>query len=204
MRRTQHWNDIYQAMQATDVSWFQTTPTTSLSLVADSGVMTTAPLIDVGGGASTLIDHLLAAGYEDITVLDIAKSALAQANARLGTDAADVHWLVGDVTTIALPENQFALWHDRAVFHFLTDVAERARYVAQVERVIRPNGTLIVATFAEDGPERCSNLPVQRYSTEQLAAQFGRSFTLEQTAHEAHTTPWGSVQKFVYVRLRRN
>lgn len=198
-----HWEQVYASKPADTVSWYQARPDTSLAFIAESGTAYDAPLIDVGGGASTLVDHLLAEGYSDLTVLDLAAQALAQAQARLGpASARQVQWLVEDATRFA-PSRQYALWHDRAVFHFLADDAARAAYVEAVRRSLAPGGTLIVATFAADGPSRCSGLDVSRYDADMLYAQFGHDFEREAAGRDLHETPWGSSQAFTYLRLRR-
>jgi SAM-dependent methyltransferase len=198
-----HWEQVYTTKTADAVSWYQPHPETSLALIADSQLPHDAPLLDVGGGASTLVDHLLDAGYTDISVLDIAASALSQARARLGADKAQrVHWLVDDVTRFT-PSRRYALWHDRAVFHFLTDDALRTAYVAALRRSLAPGGTLIIATFALDGPVRCSGLDVVRYDADGLHACLGDDFERMASGREMHLTPWGAEQAFTYLRLRR-
>jgi SAM-dependent methyltransferase len=157
----------------------------------------------VGGGASTLVDDLLAEGYTDLTVLDLSSAALAVAKQRLMKHGDCVHWLEGDITRVELPIHRFDIWHDRAVFHFLTDPADRHAYVERVMHSVRPCGHLIVATFAEDGPEKCSGLPVMRYQPETLHAEFGDAFQLVGHEKEAHHTPSGTVQQFVYCHFRK-
>lgn len=198
-----HWQRVYDTKAPDAVSWFQPTAERSLALIRRvlPGA-TSGPIIDVGGGASVLVDDLLDAGYGDVTVLDLAGSALATAQARLGTRAAAVRWLEADVRTAALPAHHYAVWHDRAVFHFLTDAADRAAYVRQVQHAVRPGGYVLVATFAEDGPTKCSGLPVARYSAEQLHGEFGGEFTLLASEREEHPTPTGAVQGFIYCLCR--
>ncbi|MFC3652930.1 class I SAM-dependent methyltransferase [Dyella humi] len=199
----QHWEQVYQSKAADAVSWYQAHPTTSLAFIADSALALDSPIIDVGGGASTLVDHLLELGYSNVTVLDISAPALLQAQARLGASKArQVHWLPEDVTRFA-PSRSYALWHDRAVFHFLTDAAARGDYIATVRRSLAPGGTVIVATFAADGPDRCSGLQVTRYDADTLWALFGSEFERVATGRDMHVTPWGSTQAFTYLRLRR-
>lgn len=199
----QHWDQVYQSKAADAVSWYQSHPNTSLAFIADSQLPLDAPLIDVGGGASTLVDHLLDLGYTDITVLDIASQALANAQARLGAaKAQQVHWLAQDVTHFA-PSRSYALWHDRAVFHFLTDDDTRAAYLAALRRSLAPGGTVILATFAADGPTHCSGLEVARYDADTLCALFGSEFERMASGRDLHVTPWGSTQAFTYLRLRR-
>lgn len=198
-----HWEQVYETKPADAVSWFQTRPNTSLMFIADSGLSPDAPVIDVGGGASTLIDHLLDLGYANVSVLDISAHALAQAKTRLGAARARrVHWLVQDVTRF-VPPQPYALWHDRAVFHFLTDEAAKSAYLAAVRRSVAPGGTVILATFAADGPTQCSGLQVTRYDANTLSALFGSEFARVATARDMHVTPWGSIQAFTYLRLRR-
>ena len=162
-----------------------------------------AAIIDVGGGASTLVDDLLANHYSAVTVLDLSAAALAEAQTRLGEVASRVQWLVGDITQIALPVHAFDVWHDRAVFHFLTRPEDRQAYVDTVLRAVKPGGHVIVATFAEDGPLECSGLPVMRYGPTELHAQFGAPFALVKHEREEHHTPFGTVQKFVYCYCRK-
>lgn len=199
----QHWDLVYGSKAADAVSWYQRHPDTSLAFIADSQLPYDTPLIDVGGGASTLVDHLLDAGYTDISVLDIAAHALSRSQARLGAGKAPrVHWLVDDVTGFA-PSRRYGLWHDRAVFHFLIDDASKAAYLAALRRSLVPGGTAIVATFAADGPARCSGLDVARYDAEALHACFGDEFERMASGRDVHVTPWGAEQAFTYLRLRR-
>jgi SAM-dependent methyltransferase len=200
--RQQHWQGVYTRNAADEVSWHQEHPTVSLDLVRASDVGPEGRLIDVGGGASTLVDHLLDLGYRAITVLDIAGSALAAARRRLGERASLVEWVEADVTT-SQPSTRYDLWHDRAVFHFLTEAADRAGYKIALGAALRTGGAAIIATFAPDGPERCSGLPVVRYSPESLTAELGPGYRLEQVEHEDHHTPAGRTQHFVYCRFRR-
>ena len=193
---------VYQAKRADEVSWFQRDPAVSRDLIQRVAPDRSSRIIDVGGGASTLADALLAAGYSALTVLDIAGGGLAQARARLGEIAGRVQWMAGDVRTIDLLAAAFDVWHDRAVFHFLTDPRDRAAYARQLRTAVRPGGHAIVATFAEDGPERCSGLPVVRYSPEALRLELGEPFELIDSVRERHTTPSGSSQSFVYCLLR--
>lgn len=202
MSEKQHWERVYETRPADAVSWFQPSAERSRALIQRVAPDLDAPIIDVGGGASVLVDELLGLGYRNLTVLDLAASALDIARARLGEASSGVHWIEGDVRTVALPEAAYAVWHDRAVFHFLTDVADRERYVAQVQRAVRPGGYVIVATFAEDGPTKCSGLPVARYSAESLHHEFGGSFELVASEHERHETPMGTQQAFIYCLCR--
>lgn len=200
MDTRQHWEDVYSERREDQVSWFQERPEQSLELI-NASVPRSSSLIDVGGGTSRLVDRLLDAGYEDITVLDIAESALAQAKRRLGAASAKVSWTLADITRW-MPERRYDLWHDRAVFHFLTEPGERAAYVRAMQAALKRDGISIIGTFAPDGPERCSGLPVVRYSPESLAAELGRAFTLLDWRLKAHATPSGAVQHFQFSRFR--
>lgn len=198
----QHWQRVYTGKPADAMSWHQPTAVRSVAMIRRVAPDPGTPIIDVGGGASVLVDELLAVGYERLTVLDLASSALDAARARLGTLATRVRWLEADVLTAELPVRGYGVWHDRAVFHFLTAPADRAAYVRQVQRAVRPGGFVLVATFAEDGPERCSGLPVARYSAEALHREFGGEFELLGSERDAHHTPDGAVQSFVYCLCR--
>lgn len=203
MSRGIHWEAVYANKAPHTVSWYQPRAARSMEFIGEAGVGTAARLLDVGGGASVLVENLLDAGYADVTVLDIAGSALAAARLRLGERAGDVTWLEADITDVELPTAGFDLWHDRAVFHFLIDPADRSAYVRTLHRALRPGGHAIIATFAEDGPERCSGLPVQRYSPEQLREQLGEAFTLLAYERDEHVTPAGALQRFQYSLFRR-
>ena len=203
MQSRNHWERVYATKAVDRVSWYQEHAAQSLRLIRETGVAPTASIIDVGGGASTLVDDLLQDGYTALTVLDLSATALAAAKARLGPRAAAVRWIEADVTRADLPAHGYDLWHDRAVFHFLIDPADRRAYVDAVIRAVKPGGHVIVATFAEDGPTQCSGLPVQRYSAGGLHAEFGAAFTLLRHETEEHHTPAGAIQKFVYCYCRR-
>ena len=203
MQSKQHWEQVYKTKDATSVSWFQEHAQQSLQLIRQTGVQRDAGIIDVGGGASTLVDDLLADGYSNVAVLDLSEAALAAAKQRLGARAKRVSWLIGDITQVNLPRHAYEVWHDRAVFHFLTTAEEREAYVRAVLGAVRPGGHVIVATFAEDGPEKCSGLPVMRYSADGLHAEFGAPFTLLRHEREEHHTPAGAVQKFIYCMCRK-
>jgi SAM-dependent methyltransferase len=200
--RRAHWENVYRNKAADQVSWFQPQAASSLRLIEDC-TGPEAAVIDVGGGASVLVDNLLDAGYRDLTVLDLADAALAAARARLGARAQTVEWIAGDITQAELPANRYDVWHDRAVFHFLTDAADRARYVAQVLKSVKPGGHVIVATFGPGGPLQCSGLDVVRYAPAGLHAEFGAAFRLERHETEIHHTPAGKDQEFVYCYCRR-
>jgi len=197
-----HWQKIYTARKPTEVSWYQPTAALSLGMIRLVAPDHSAAIIDVGGGASTLVDGLLAGGYENVTVLDVSGVALAEASARLGGNATRVTWLEANILDAALPASVYHVWHDRAVFHFLTDPADRRRYVEQVTASVRVGGYVIVATFALNGPAKCSGLEVVRYSPEELHGQFGSDFQLLESAHEEHHTPTGAVQPFLYCLCR--
>jgi len=193
-----HWEQVYSRTAPDALSWFQMHAAQSMRLIEACGLPRDAALIDIGGGDSMLVDDLLAQGHGRINVLDLSAAALASARRRLGARAKPVTWIEGDITTVTLPFQAYDLWHDRAVFHFLTDPADRAAYVQQVMKAVKPGGHVIVATFALNGPEQCSGLPVARYAPEQLHGEFGPAFELLEHASEEHKTPWGSVQHFVY------
>lgn len=196
----QHWEGVYSAKGPTEVSWYQATPATSLSLIRASGAVPATKIIDIGGGASTLADHLLAEGFKDITVLDLSAAAIQQSRQRLGPSASSIQWVVADITKWRSPE-QYGIWHDRAVFHFLTNPADRDAYRSALAEALLPGASVILATFALDGPERCSGLPVCRYSPETLAAELGADFNLIESVTEKHHTPSGAIQSFIYCRF---
>ena len=200
--RKDHWEHVYTEKKSTEVSWYQQHPEYSLDLIKATGIDTTARIIDIGGGASTLVDFLLDAGYQNISVLDIAHSAIEQAKVRLGNRADKVIWYESDITKFSTALS-FDLWHDRAVFHFLKDEAERASYVSTLLNALKPGAHAIIATFGLDGPEKCSGLEVVRYSPETMAAVLGDSFQLVETSTEEHTTPRETSQSFVYCRFKR-
>ncbi|MEW5903595.1 MAG: class I SAM-dependent methyltransferase [Pseudomonadota bacterium] len=203
MQRKQHWESVYHSKATDTVSWFQPHAELSLDLIRNTGVGKQAGIIDVGGGASTLVDDLLADGYLDLTVLDLSRAALATARRRLGAQERMVRWIEADITEVELPRKRYDVWHDRAVFHFLTTPEQREAYVQTVFQAVKPGGHVIVATFAEDGPEQCSGLPVMRYRPDELHDEFGAAFTLLKHQKEAHQTPAGKVQQFVYCYCRR-
>lgn len=197
-----HWEQVYRTKGADQVSWFQPEAKLSLELIQLVAPARDSSIIDVGAGASTLVDGLVAAGYSRVTVLDLSPAALIQAQQRLSNNAGAVIWQEADVLTADLDTGAFDVWHDRAVFHFLTSTAERTRYVKQVRRAVRPRGFVLVATFAEDGPLRCSGLDVARYSPEALHGEFGTDFRLIESRHEMHRTPGGAPQAFTYCVCR--
>jgi SAM-dependent methyltransferase len=199
--RKRHWEQVYAQKDEDETSWFQPRPETSLALMKHTGEPKDAPVIDVGGGASRLVDHLMDQGWSRLSVLDIAASALDTARQRLGKKAEKVQWLEADLLEADLGDS-YRIWHDRAVFHFLTTPEDRARYLQQLEVSLEPGGHLIIATFAPEGPEACSGLPVQRYSPEQLARTLGGQFQVQETVTEEHQTPTGMNQSFIYCRFR--
>jgi SAM-dependent methyltransferase len=200
--RQSHWDRVYATKRENEVSWFQETPTISLKLIRATGVTRQASIVDIGGGASRLVDALLSDGFETITVLDVSETALAAARTRLGARAAKVHWVSADATAW-MPDASFDVWHDRAAFHFLTEAADRAAYAERVAIAMRPGGHVIIGTFAPDGPERCSGLPVVRHDADSLAVALGRSFQFIETRRHDHRTPAGGLQRFQFSRFRR-
>jgi SAM-dependent methyltransferase len=202
MDRERHWEHVYRTKAPTEVSWYQPEARLSLDLIRRVAPDRAAPIIDVGGGASTLVDGLVEAGYKEVTVLDLAPTALAKAQERMGERARCAMWVTADILKVSLPAARYAVWHDRAVFHFLTDAHDRARYVDQARRAVQPGGHVIVASFSLDGPSRCSGLEVVRYSPETMHAAFGEGFRLLESMREDHHTPTGSLQAFIYCLYR--
>ena len=200
--REAHWQGVYTSKGEREVSWFQDIPETSLGLVAAAGPPARTSVIDIGGGASRLPDALLAAGYQDVSVLDVSEAALATSRARLGSTASRIHWIVADVTAWT-PSRTFDVWHDRAVLHFLTDAADRAAYVARLSAALRPGGAAIIGTFALDGPDKCSGLPVVRYDADSLGRLLGDAFVLTGSQRHDHVTPWESTQRFQFSVFER-
>jgi len=198
-----HWQHVYAGKAEAQTSWFRPHLDESLRLIDALRLPAQAPVIDVGAGRSTLVDDLLQRGFIDVTALDLSHAALAQSQARLGNAARTVRWIEGDVLDAQLPPARFDLWHDRAVFHFLTEAADRARYVALCERSLRMGGFALIATFAADGPEKCSGLPVCRYDAATLAGEFGPAFERLADSRELHRTPFDTTQNFTYLLLRR-
>ena len=193
-----HWEKVYRTKRPNEVSWYRPHLEVSLQLIEEAAPNRDRQIIDVGGGESTLVDDLLARGYRNLSVLDVSLTALDVAKGRLGERADTVNWLCGDVTTFAFRPHQYDVWHDRAVFHFLTEPKERAAYVRQVARAVKPGGHVIVATFGPEGPTQCSGLNVVRYDPDSLHSEFGTSFQLVKHLTELHQTPAGSVQQFTY------
>jgi SAM-dependent methyltransferase len=201
--RGAHWENVYSTKGEREVSWFQDTPSISLELIRSVGATRHSAIVDMGGGASRLVDALVDEGYRAVTVLDLSESALAAAEARLGQAAAGVTWIVADVVRWR-PRQRYDVWHDRAAFHFFTDAADRTGYVACLREALRPGGHAIIATFALDGPERCSDLPVVRYDAASLGNVLGDAFNLVETRRHDHHTPMGSTQRFQFSVFRRD
>jgi SAM-dependent methyltransferase len=203
MTTKSHWEAVYETKAADAVSWYAPHLDASLQYIRRAAAGKDAAIIDVGGGESTLVDDLLAAGYGKLTVLDISAIALEATRRRLGPHGDSVQWIAADVLSVDLPAGAFDVWHDRAVFHFLTSDEERQRYVEQALKALRPGGFAIVGTFGPQGPDKCSGLPVARYSADELHHSFGEPFQLLNSSVEQHTTPWGTRQQFVYCFCRR-
>lgn len=196
-----YWNSVHHQKPEAELSWFQLLPSASLALIEHAGVPDTGSLIDIGGGTSRLVDRLLAQGYGDITVLDVSERALAVTRSRLAPKiAASVHWVCADITRWQ-PSRAFDLWHDRAVFHFLVKAEDRAAYCKALEIGLKPGGHLVIGTFALDGPNRCSGLPVRRYSAEMLQRELGDTYELVETCEDEHHTPGGTLQHFQFSRF---
>jgi SAM-dependent methyltransferase len=195
--RQAHWENVYQTKSEREVSWFQDDPAPSLELIALAGAGQASAIIDIGGGASRLVDALLARAYRNVTVLDLSGAALAAARARLGQDAERASWIVADITTWR-PETPYDIWHDRAAFHFLNAPEEQAAYAERLRQALKVGGHAIIGTFALDGPERCSGLPVTRHSPQSLAAVLGYGFSLQDSRRHQHRTPWETVQNFQF------
>jgi ubiquinone/menaquinone biosynthesis C-methylase UbiE len=201
--RQAHWENVYTKKGENEVSWFQENPAQSLELIAEVGASPDTAIIDIGGGTSRLVDSLVAKGFRAVTVLDLSEAALKTAQARLGQGAASVRWLVADATTWE-PSQEYDVWHDRAAFHFLTEEKDRAAYVTRLSRALKVGGHAIIATFALEGPEKCSGLPVVRYDAASLGQTLGPEFKLRHTLRHEHATPWGSQQVFQFSVFRRD
>lgn len=199
--RRAHWEQVWRTKAPQQVSWYQPEPSVSLELIEAAGVAKDSGIIDVGGGTSVLVDRLLDRGYWNLAVLDIAGAAIQASRARLGPLAANVEWHEADVTSFD-PPRRYGLWHDRAVFHFLTQSAGRQSYVATLRKTLKPGGAVVIATFAPDGPPKCSGLDVMRHDEKSLAAELGDGFALLEARRETHRTPWQAEQRFIYCRFR--
>jgi len=203
MDRKSHWENVYQTKGRDEVSWFSEHLVTSLEIITKTDVKNDAAIIDIGGGNSNLVDDLLEQGFIDVSVLDISPKAITDSKTRLGLKAEAVNWVVADITDVELPVDRFDLWHDRAVFHFLTDENDRRKYVELVMRSVKLGGHVIVASFSLDGPKKCSGLDVMQYSPETMHNEFGDRFQLIESIAETHNTPFGTTQDFVYCYCRK-
>jgi len=193
-----HWDKVYTTKEPEAVSWFRAHLETSLALIERATHSRSASIIDIGAGESTLVDDLLARGYENITILDVSQTALDVTRKRLGLLAEQVKWVVADITQVQLESFAYDVWHDRAVFHFLTSIEQRAAYVRNVAKAVKPGGHVIVSTFGPEGPTKCSGLEVMRYNAESLHGEFGPRFRLVESSKELHRTPFGTTQQFLY------
>lgn len=200
--RASHWETVYSTKAENEVSWFQEIPATSLRMIREANASRHSRIIDIGGGASRLVDALLQDGFRSLTVLDISASALEAAKTRLGAASADVEWIVADATTWT-PTQVYDVWHDRAAFHFLTEKADKDAYIDRLRAAVVRGGQVIIGSFALEGPPKCSGLPVQRYDAASLAEALGPSFALADHCTESHRTPWGAIQQFQFSRFRR-
>ena len=198
MNAKSHWEKVYRTKRPNEVSWYRPHLDVSLQLIEEAAPNRAAQIVDVGAGESTLVDDLLARGYHNLTVLDVSSTALLVAKERLGANAQKVNWVCDDVTSFVFPRHEYDVWHDRAVFHFLTESEDRAAYVSQVAQAVKPGGHVIVATFGPEGPTTCSGLNIIRYDPDTLHSEFGASFRLVKHLTELHRTPAGSTQQFTY------
>lgn len=202
MNRKTHWENVYQTKEVDQVSWYREHLENSLQMILNTNVGKDAAIIDVGGGSSTLVDDLMRHGFADISVLDISAKALENSKKRLGRKADLVNWIEADITQVSLPENHYDVWHDRAVFHFLTDEKERRKYVESVKKSLKIGGHIIVASFGLKGPKKCSGLDVVQYSPDSMHDEFGKSFELVNSLKETHQTPFQTTQEFIYCYCR--
>jgi SAM-dependent methyltransferase len=197
-----HWENVYTTREPERLSWYRAHLERSLALIERAAPSRSASIIDIGGGESTFVDDLLSRGYENIAVLDVSETALDVTKKRLGPVAERIHWIVADITQARLEPSAYDVWHDRAVFHFLTSIEQRAAYVREVTRAVRPGGHVIVSTFGPEGPTKCSGLEVMRYNAESLHGEFGARFRLVESSKELHQTPFGTTQQFLYCYCR--
>ena len=197
-----HWEKVYTTKETEAVSWYRAHLATSLALIERAAHSRSASIIDIGAGESTLVDDLLATGYENITVLDVSQTAVDITKKRLGLLAKKIDWIVGDITQVQLEPLAYDVWHDRAVFHFLASIEQRAAYVRRVANAVNPGGHVIVSTFGPEGPTKCSGLDVMRYDAESLHGEFGSHFRLVESSKELHETPFGTTQQFLYCYCR--
>lgn len=203
MDKKNHWETIYENKGSHEVSWTQAVPEISLKMIQNGNLSKHANIIDVGAGDSNLIDHLLDLGYTNLSVLDISKAAIQRAKKRLGARQSDMTWIISDIIDFH-PEKKYDCWHDRAAFHFLTDTAEIKKYIELVSKSLKPNGNLILGTFSTEGPKKCSGISITQYSEKTLTDQFSQSFYQEECLRSDHTTPFGTMQNFVFCRFLRN
>ena len=197
-----HWENIYKTKELKDVSWYQKTPTTSLNFLKEFSISKSAKIIDVGGGDSFFVDHLIDMGYEDITVLDISESALDRAKLRLGKNTQKVKWIVADAANF-IPDEQYDFWHDRAAFHFLTEEKEIVSYVETIKTNIKPNGILVVGTFSENGPKKCSGIEIKQYSEKSMTDRLNAFFKKVKCITVDHKTPFDTIQNFIFCSFTR-
>jgi len=197
-----HWENIYRTKELKDVSWYQTTPTTSLNFLKEFSISKSAKIIDVGGGDSFFVDHLLDMGYEDITVLDISEAALDRAKLRLRKNSQKVKWIVADAANF-IPQEQYDFWHDRAAFHFLTEETEIESYVETIKTNIKPNGVLVVGTFSENGPKKCSGIEIKQYSEKSMTDRLNTFFKKVKCITVDHKTPFDTIQNFIFCSFTR-
>lgn len=200
--RKKHWEEIYQSKQLNEVSWFQPTPQTSLDFINEFSVSPTAEIIDVGGGDSFLVDHLLDLGHTDITVLDISESALKRAKERLGHRASEVKWIVSDAATFK-PTEKYDFWHDRAAFHFLTEEQEIESYLENAQRSVEPDGILVLGTFSEEGPQKCSGIKIKQYSESSMSSRLQKAFKKIKCVTIDHKTPFDTIQNFIFCSFKK-
>jgi 2-polyprenyl-3-methyl-5-hydroxy-6-metoxy-1,4-benzoquinol methylase len=201
MTKKEHWEKVYASKNFTEVSWFQEVPITSIEFLQNAKIAKTAKIIDIGGGESNFVNHLLSAGYEDITVLDISETAIAKKKAELGEAAQKVKWIVSDVVDFQ-PTECYDFWHDRATFHFLTVEEDIEKYLTTIKNNVNPNGTLVVGTFSEQGPTKCSGLEIKQYSETSLSAKITRFFEKIRCITTEHATPFGTLQDFLFCSFR--
>ena len=203
MDKSQHWERIYNTKSHEQMSWHAPHLATSLEWISQAAPSHHASIIDVGGGASTLVDDLLASGFDNLTVADISGTAITQSQSRLGSASANINWIVGDITSVSLPQRAFDIWHDRAVFHFLVHPGDRSAYRKQLAHALKPDGQLILAVFSTNGPQTCSGLPVARYDVQSIQQEFAPHFRLLKSAILPHQTPSGATQEFLYCHIGR-
>jgi len=203
MDEKEHWENVYQTKSADQVSWFQPHLNKSLDLILKAGIETEATIIDVGGGAATLVDDLLEKGFSNVSVLDISASALEVSKKRLGSKASQAHWIEGDITTVKLPKNHYDLWHDRAAFHFLVKGSDRDQYIQMLSKAITPNAHVIISTFGPRGPMKCSGLDIVRYGAREIKKVLGSDFQLVESIKEIHKTPFNTEQEFMYFWFKK-